>query len=218
VQDYQVQRLHKRIKLDNATHAPSALGQANFTRRSIREQQTALSLAQFSHANSDLNLSSDRVENLVGALIVSFVTSLLHTSSCRSMTSSCVSSEPKRSTDTPCSHRPKLPRKSLIPSLLPRDSSPLPRTGSRSPSPALRTLSAASRYRLSTDRSLRCFKSSSSASCKEQSLEACLLVSTTRLMVSIWTVCTACITVYRPIRNSRPEEHHDARSLHSSRH
>lgn len=53
-------------------NAPSALSQANFTRRSIREQQTALSLAQFANANPDLDLGGDQVENLVGALIVRF--------------------------------------------------------------------------------------------------------------------------------------------------
>jgi len=72
IQDYhQTQRLHKRIKLDHATNAPGVLSQPNFTRRSIREQQTVLSLAQFANANPDLDLGSDRVENLVGALIVS---------------------------------------------------------------------------------------------------------------------------------------------------
>lgn len=76
VQDYQVERLHKRMKLDNATNAPSALSQVNFTRRSIREQQTAISLAQFANANADIGLNGDRVENLVGALIVSSTGSL----------------------------------------------------------------------------------------------------------------------------------------------
>jgi hypothetical protein len=67
----QTQRPQKRIKLSNATNSPGVLGQPNFTRRSIREQQTALSLAQFANANPDLDLGADRVENLVGALIVS---------------------------------------------------------------------------------------------------------------------------------------------------
>jgi hypothetical protein len=60
-------------KLDNATNAPGVLGQPNFIRRSIREQQTALSLAQFANANPDLDLGGDCVENLVGALIVSLI-------------------------------------------------------------------------------------------------------------------------------------------------
>lgn len=75
IQDYherqRLERLHKRIKLNNATNASGVLSQPNFTRRSIREQQTAISLAQFANANPDLDLGSDRVENLVGALIVS---------------------------------------------------------------------------------------------------------------------------------------------------
>ncbi|GAB7352617.1 hypothetical protein MBLNU459_g2994t1 [Dothideomycetes sp. NU459] len=50
-------------------HQPSQLSQDNFTSRSILEQQTALSLIQFSNEQKDLNLSSDQVENLLGALI-----------------------------------------------------------------------------------------------------------------------------------------------------
>lgn len=50
---------------------PSQLSQDNFARRSFLEQQTALSLIQFSNDQQDLNLSSDQVENLLGALIVS---------------------------------------------------------------------------------------------------------------------------------------------------
>ena len=51
--------------------APSQLEQANFARRSFRDKQMALNLAQFASANEDLDLGSDRVENLVGTLIVS---------------------------------------------------------------------------------------------------------------------------------------------------
>lgn len=50
--------------------APRVLEQANFSRRSFVEQQTALNLAQFANANEDLNLSKDQVTNLVGTLIV----------------------------------------------------------------------------------------------------------------------------------------------------
>lgn len=51
--------------------APRPLDQANFARRSIREQKTALNLAQFANTNQDLDLGSDQVQNLVGTLIVS---------------------------------------------------------------------------------------------------------------------------------------------------
>lgn len=43
----------------------------NFSRRSFLEKQTALSLVQFSTQQSDLELGSGRVENLLGTLIVS---------------------------------------------------------------------------------------------------------------------------------------------------
>lgn len=75
------------------------LSQPNFIRRSIREQQTAISLAQFANANPDLDLGGDRVENLVGALIVSSP-AMLRLVSCRSMTSTYPLSEMHKSTDT----------------------------------------------------------------------------------------------------------------------
>ena len=64
---------HKRARLaDNATPtAPSALEQANFARRPFNEKQLALQLTQFASDNKDFDLGSDRVENLVGTLIVS---------------------------------------------------------------------------------------------------------------------------------------------------
>lgn len=58
-------------KKARAEPRPSQLSQDNFARRSFLEQQTALSLIQFSNEQKDLNLSSDQVENLLGALIVS---------------------------------------------------------------------------------------------------------------------------------------------------
>ena len=51
--------------------APNQLQQANFARRSFREKQMALNLAQFASTNKDLTLGNDQVENLVGTLIVS---------------------------------------------------------------------------------------------------------------------------------------------------
>lgn len=41
-----------------------------FHKRSLAEQQAALSLAQFAQVNTDLNLSSDQVQNLISTLIV----------------------------------------------------------------------------------------------------------------------------------------------------
>ena len=58
-------------KARTAMAAPRQLEQANFARRSFREKQMALNLAQFSNANKDLDLGTDQVENLVGTLIVS---------------------------------------------------------------------------------------------------------------------------------------------------
>jgi len=55
-----------------AAQAPRQLEQANFARRSFVEKQVALNLAQFAGTNGDLNLGGDQVENLVGALIVSY--------------------------------------------------------------------------------------------------------------------------------------------------
>jgi hypothetical protein len=54
-----------------AAPVPSALDQANFARRSFRDKQMALNLAQFASENKDLDLGSDQVETLVGTLIVS---------------------------------------------------------------------------------------------------------------------------------------------------
>ena len=43
---------------------------AAFDDRPFLDRQAALNLAQFSQANSDLNLGSSEVENLIGTLIV----------------------------------------------------------------------------------------------------------------------------------------------------
>lgn len=43
-----------------------------FDKRSFIDRQAALNLAQFSKANSDLNLGSSEVENLIGTLIVRY--------------------------------------------------------------------------------------------------------------------------------------------------
>lgn len=51
--------------------APSALEQANFSRRSFLEKQLALNLTQFGNVDKDLNLGRDQLENLLGMLIVS---------------------------------------------------------------------------------------------------------------------------------------------------
>jgi hypothetical protein len=61
--------IHKKPRVGEA--APSALQQANFSRRSFVEKQLALNLAQFAGAHKDLSLGQDQVENLVGTLIVS---------------------------------------------------------------------------------------------------------------------------------------------------
>lgn len=52
--------------------APSRLSQPDFARRPLSEQQIALSLLQFADNEHGLDLSRDRMENLLGALIVSF--------------------------------------------------------------------------------------------------------------------------------------------------
>ncbi|KAK1077113.1 hypothetical protein LTR33_008358 [Friedmanniomyces endolithicus] len=65
MQDIRNQRIHKRPR----TAPPSVMQQANFARRSFAEKQLALNLAQFASANKDLELGSDQVANLVGALI-----------------------------------------------------------------------------------------------------------------------------------------------------
>lgn len=49
----------------------SALEQANFAKRPFLEKQLALNLTQFASINADLELGKDRIENLVGTLIVS---------------------------------------------------------------------------------------------------------------------------------------------------
>ena len=69
VQEARSERAYKRARLISS--APSALQQANFSRRSFVEKQLALNLAQFAGANKDLDLGEDQVENLVGTLIVS---------------------------------------------------------------------------------------------------------------------------------------------------
>lgn len=43
-----------------------------FENRPFLDRQAALNLAHFSQANSDLNLGSSEVENLIGTLIVSY--------------------------------------------------------------------------------------------------------------------------------------------------
>ncbi|WPH00331.1 Hypothetical protein R9X50_00315600 [Acrodontium crateriforme] len=68
VQEEKNDRAFKRARPVNY-NTPSVLEQANFARRSIREQQTALNLAQFASVNQDLNLGHDQVQNLVGTLI-----------------------------------------------------------------------------------------------------------------------------------------------------
>ncbi|KAK5124500.1 hypothetical protein LTR85_001717 [Meristemomyces frigidus] len=67
VQALRSERAFKMARLN--TNPPSALQQANFSRRSFVEQQLALNLAQFANTNKDLDLGSDQVENLVGTLI-----------------------------------------------------------------------------------------------------------------------------------------------------
>lgn len=69
IQEIKYERAYKRARV--AAGAPSALLQANFSRRPFVEKQLALNLAQFAGANRDLNLGQSEVENLVGALIVS---------------------------------------------------------------------------------------------------------------------------------------------------
>jgi len=67
IQDIRNERVHKRP----GTARPSVMQQANFARRSFAEKQLALNLTQFASANKDLELGSDQVDNLLGALIVS---------------------------------------------------------------------------------------------------------------------------------------------------
>lgn len=50
----------------------SLLARERFASRSIVEQKAALNLAQFAQQVPDLDIDGDRVEALVGALIVSF--------------------------------------------------------------------------------------------------------------------------------------------------
>ncbi len=50
--------------------ASSTTLKGSLENRPFVDCQAALSLTQFSQANTDLNLSSDQVENLVGTLIV----------------------------------------------------------------------------------------------------------------------------------------------------
>lgn len=67
VQQIRSAQVYKKARI--AAAAPRQLSQANFARRSFREQQMALNLAQFATSNQDLDLGSDQVENLVGTLI-----------------------------------------------------------------------------------------------------------------------------------------------------
>ena len=67
IQAIRNEEVYKKAKMA----APRPLDEANFARRSFREKQTALNLAQFANTNNDLDLGSDQVENLVGTLIVS---------------------------------------------------------------------------------------------------------------------------------------------------
>jgi hypothetical protein len=69
VQQLRTESVYRKARI--AAEAPRQLAQANFARRSFREKQMALNLAQFASANKDLDLGSDQVENLVGTLIVS---------------------------------------------------------------------------------------------------------------------------------------------------
>lgn len=69
VQQLRSESVYKKARI--AAAAPRQLAQANFARRSFREQQMALNLAQFASTTQDLDLGSDQVENLVGTLIVS---------------------------------------------------------------------------------------------------------------------------------------------------
>ncbi len=75
MQDLRNQRIRKRPR--TRTAPPRIMQQANFARRSFAEKQLALNLAQFASANKDLELGSDQVDNLVGALIVSHTDSTL---------------------------------------------------------------------------------------------------------------------------------------------
>jgi hypothetical protein len=83
VQQLRNQHAYTRARI--IASAPRQLEQANFARRSFREKQMALNLAQFASENKDLDLGSDHVENLVGALIVSRT---LYNSAIVTMTSS----------------------------------------------------------------------------------------------------------------------------------
>ena len=67
VQQLRSSNVYKKARV--AADAPRQLAQANFARRSFRDQQMALNLAQFANSNQDLDLGSDQVENLVGTLI-----------------------------------------------------------------------------------------------------------------------------------------------------
>ena len=72
------------------SNAPRQLSQANFARRSFREKQVALNLAQFANANKDLELGSDQVETLVGTLIVSRALHRMSITSSRLLTSQSI--------------------------------------------------------------------------------------------------------------------------------
>lgn len=67
----QARRREARSREQMIAQAPRQLQQANFARRSFRDKQLALNLAQFATSNKDLELGSDQVENLIGTLIVS---------------------------------------------------------------------------------------------------------------------------------------------------
>lgn len=86
IQHIRDENAYKRAR--TAASAPSALQQANFARRSFAEKQFALNLAQFAATNNDLDFGIDQVENLVGALIVSY-TPVPPYARPRTMTSAC---------------------------------------------------------------------------------------------------------------------------------
>ena len=64
------EREERRARIAAAAKAQNGNKEA-FDKRPFIEQRTAFNLAQFAQSNTDLNLSTDQVENLIGTLIVS---------------------------------------------------------------------------------------------------------------------------------------------------
>ena len=69
MQEIRNEAAHRRARA--AAAPPRQLEQANFARRSFRDKQTALILAQFASSNKDLDLDGDQIETLLATLIVS---------------------------------------------------------------------------------------------------------------------------------------------------